>query len=216
MNSPASTVANAFARLSAAAPDVATAGLYVWTWIDPLHFTDSMVKSLMLMMMMEFLVVHSGAFIGLAVLSDSATRQQKTLVILGFGAFYMLFAGAFSLAFHSWWPALSFIWLLAAKFAIVRLTPLPPAEESQRVKALWGISVLAYLVSVFAGVLIPLPQLGITDEILPRLALPGSGLWIEHPQTVLASGAIYFVLVAWSKLAYRSGPSDAFTPTPET
>jgi len=201
--------------LIAAAPDAATAALYVWTWIDPLHFSDSMVKSLMLMMMMEFLVVHSGAFIGLAVLSDTATRGQKTATIAGFGAFYMLFAGAFSLAFHSWWPALSFIWLLAAKFAMVWLTPLPPDEETQRLKTLWGISVLAYLASVFAGVLIPMPQLGITDDILPRLALPGSGLWIEHPQTVIASGAIYFLLVAWSKWAYRGKWSKNFQPTQE-
>ena len=144
-----------------------------------------------------------------AVLSDTATVRQKTVVIAGFGAFYMLFAGAFSLVFHSWWPALSFIWLLAAKFATVWLTPLPPDAEVQRVKALWAISVAAYLLSVFAGVLIPVPQIGLSDEILPRLALPGSGLWIEHPQTVIASGAIYFTLVAWSKWAYRGkAPND--------
>lgn len=214
MSAPAHSPASVVARLCAAAPDAATSALYLWTWIDPLHFSDGMVKSLMLVMMMEFLVVHSGAFIGLAVLSDSATRLQKTYVVLGFGAFYMLFAGAFSLAFHSWWPALSFVWLLAAKFAVVWLTPLPPADEVQRVKSLWAISVAAYLLSVFAGVLVPMPRLGLTEEILPRLALPGSGLWIEQPQTVIASGAIYFFLVAWSKLAYRGGSSNTPTPTP--
>jgi hypothetical protein len=209
MSAQPDTSASAIARLCAVAPDAATAALYAWTWIDPLHFSDSMVKSLMLMMMMEFLVVHSGAFIGLAVLSDSATRQQKTFAILGFGAFYMLFAGAFSLAFHSWWPALSFIWLLVAKFAMVWLTPLPPSDEVQRVKTLWGLSVVAYLGSVFAGVFVPLPPLGITPEIIPKLGLVGGGLWIDHPQTVIFSGAIYFALVAWSRWAYRGkGPTD--------
>ena len=209
-DSPASTIA----RVSAVAPDAATAALYLWTWIDPLHFGGGMVKSLMLVMMMEFLVVHSGAFIGLAVMSDTATARQKTLVIAGFGAFYMLFAGAFSLAFRSWWPALSFLWLLAAKFATVWLTPLPPAEETQRVKALWALSVAAYLLSVFAGVLLPLPALGITDDVIPKLGLVGSGLWIDHPQTVIASGAIYFFLVAWSKWAYRGGGASGDSETP--
>ena len=199
MNERSDGPINLISRISAAAPDLATAALYAWTWIDPLHFGNGMVKSLMLVMMMEFLVVHSGAFIGLAVLSDTATRSQKTLVILGFGAFYMLFAGAFSLAFRSWWPALSFVWLLAAKFAVVWLAPLPREEEAQRVKTLWGLSVAAYLLSVFAGAFIPLPQLGITTDILPKLELVGSGLWIDHPQTVIASGAFYFTLVAWSK-----------------
>jgi hypothetical protein len=204
-----------FARLCAVAPDVATATLYVWTWIDPLHFSDSMVKSLLMMMMMEFLVVHSGAFIGLTVLSDTATRGQKTAVIAGFGAFYMLFAGAFSLAFHRWWPALSFVWLLAAKFAMVWLTPLPPADEVQRVKTLWGLSVVAYLGSVFAGIFIPLPALGITADIVPKLGLVGSGLWIDRPQTVIFSGTIYFALVAWSRWAYRSGGTNNFRQTQE-
>jgi len=212
MSAQAGTSASAFARLCAVAPDAATAALYLWTWFDPLHFSDSMVKSLMLVMMMEFLVVHSGAFIGLAVLSDTATRREKTLVILGFGAFYMLFAGAFSLAFHSWWPALSFIWLLAAKFAMVWLTPLPPEDEVARVKALWALSVAAYLLSVFAGVILPMPQLGITPEVIPKLGLVGSGLWIDHPQTVIASGAIYFALLVWSRWAYRGKSSNDFQP----
>ena len=212
MDAAANTPASTIARICAVAPDAATATLYLWTWIDPLHFSDSMVKSLMLVMMMEFLVVHSGAFIGLAVMSDTATRGQKTLVILGFGAFYMLFAGAFSLAFRSWWPALSFVWLLAAKFAMVWLTPLPPADEVDRVKALWALSVAAYLFSVFAGVILPMPELGITPEIIPKLGLIGSGLWIDHPQTVISAGAIYFALLVWSRWAYRGKRSSNFQP----
>jgi hypothetical protein len=205
--------ANRLARFIAAAPDMATSTLYVWTWIDPLHFGNDMVKSLMLVMLMEFLVVHSGAFIGLTVLSDSATRGQKTVAIVGFGAFYMLFAGAFSLAFHSWWPALSFLWLLGARFAMVWLTPLPKADEVQRQTTLWGLSVMAYLASVFAGVLLPIPQWGITEDVLPTLALPGSGLWIEQPQTVIVGGALYFALVAWSKYAYRGSWAKNAKPT---
>lgn len=196
---------NIWSRVLSALPDALTAGVYAWTWLDPLHFGADTVRNLMLIMLMEFLVVHSGAFIGLVVLSDAATRMSKTLAILGFGSFYMLFAAAFSFAFHSWWPALSFFWLLAAKFAIVWLTSLPRSEEKQRLTSLWLISVVFYLAAVFAGVLLPLPRLGLDIELVSMLHLPGEGLWIEQPQTVIAGGMLYFAACAWSKWAYRPG-----------
>ncbi|MCC6506017.1 MAG: hypothetical protein IT475_11290, partial [Aquimonas sp.] len=38
-----------------------------------------------------------------------------------------------------------------------------------------------------------------TEAIQPQLGLTGSGLWVEHPQTVVVSGALYFGLLAWAK-----------------
>jgi hypothetical protein len=191
------------AAFAAAFPDLMTATAYLCLWIAPLQFGNGAVKTLMLMMLMEFLVVHSGGFIGLTVLSETASRRRKTLAIIGFGAFYLLFAGAFSLAFNSSWPILSFLWLLAAKFAQVWLAPLPRTDEAQRQTTLWGLSVAAYLAAVFAGVILPIPQLGITADIIPKLGLNGGGLWIDKPQTALASGALYFIALAWTKWAYR-------------
>jgi hypothetical protein len=190
------------AAFGATLPDLLTAAAYLCAWVAPLHFGDGVVKTLMLMMLMEFLVVHSGGFIGLTVLSETASRRAKTTAIVGFGAFYLLFAAAFSLAFKSSWPVLSFLWLLAAKFAQVWLMPLPRADEAQRQTKLWGLSVVAYIGAVFAGVILPIPQLGITADILPRLGLSGGGLWIDKPQTALASGALYFLALAWTKWTY--------------
>ncbi len=191
------------AAFAAALPDLLTAAAYLFAWVAPLHFGDGVVKTLMLMMLMEFLVVHSGGFIGLTVLSETASRGSKTMAIIGFGAFYLLFAGAFSLAFKSSWPILSFLWLLAAKFAQVWLAPLPRADEAQRQTTLWALSVVAYIGAVFVGVILPIPPLGITADIIPRLGLSGGGLWIDMPQTALASGALYFLALAWTKWAYR-------------
>lgn len=190
-------------RLFAASPDAATAAVYALTWWNPFQFGDSAVKNLMLLMLMEFLVVHSGAFIGMAVLSDRASRKSKTLAIVGFGAFYMLFAGAFSAGFNSWWPALTFLWLLLARFANVWLLPLPRAAEARRMISLWAASVLCYLGAVFVGILAPLPRLGLHSDIVPALGLSGGGLWVEQPHTVIASGLLYFAAMAWSKWAYR-------------
>ena len=201
------------AGLFAALPDAVTSAAFLCAWIAPLQFDNGMVKSLMLMLLMEFLVVHSGGFIGLTVLSDTVTRRAKTAAIVGFGAFYLLFAGAFSLAFHSWWPVVSFLWLLAAKFAQVWLIPLPRADEAQRQTTLWGLSVVAYLATVFAGILLPVPALGVSADIIPRLGLSGGGLWIDRPETALASGMLYFAALAWSKWAYRPEWAKNFRPT---
>ena len=201
------------AGLFAALPDAVTSAAFLCAWIAPLQFDNGMVKSLMLMLLMEFLVVHSGGFIGLTVLSDTVTRRAKTAAIVGFGAFYLLFAGAFSLAFNSWWPVVSFLWLLAAKFAQVWLIPLPRADEAQRQTTLWGLSVVAYLATVFAGILLPVPALGVSADIIPRLGLSGGGLWIDRPETALASGMLYFAALAWSKWAYRPEWAKNFRPT---
>jgi len=194
-----------FSRLLAALPDAATAAVYGWAWFFPFQFGAATIKTLMLIMLIEFLVVHSGGFIGMMVLSEGVSRKAKTLGILGFGSFYMLFAVGFSLAFDAWWPALTFLYLLAAKFAMVWLVPLPRAEESERMTTLWGMSVAFYLAAVFAGVLLPLPRFGLDVETVSLLALPGEGLWIEKPHTLIVSGLLYFAACAWSKWAYRPG-----------
>ena len=154
----------------------------------------------MLVMLMEFLVVHSGGFLGATVLSDDISKAKKSLAVLGLGLFYLMFAAAFSMAFDAWWPVYTFLWLLGSRFALVWLSPVPRESEQGRQMALWGLSVAAYLAAVFAGALLPVPELGITQELHSSFGLEGNGgLWVEKPQTVIASGAFYFGVMAWSK-----------------
>lgn len=54
-----------------------------------------------------------------------------------------------------------------------------------------------------------LPELGVTAGVQVELALPGSGLWIDEPQRVLAFGALYFGLTAVGEVLSR-GRSGAF------
>ncbi|MFT3805677.1 hypothetical protein [Arenimonas sp.] len=202
-SAPAEQVSSAIARWISVLPDALTSLAYLVTWFSPLLWKHDAVNFLMLVMLLEFLVVHSGAFIGAVVLSDKASRRYKTVAMLGFGAFYMLFAGAFSLAFDSWWPVLTFGWLMLAKFALIWLAPVPKTEEAQRQMTLWAFSVAAYLAAVFMGVILPLPRFGLGAELVAQLQLPGSGLWIEKPHTVIAGGFVYFGLLAWMKWKYR-------------
>jgi hypothetical protein len=190
----------------AALPDALTACAYGFTWLFPLAWDDAAVKTLMVVMLLEFLVVHSGAFLGATVFDDRSSRAKRTLALLGFGSFYLLFALAFSLAFKAWWPFLTFVWLLLSRLALVWLAPVSHDEEKRRQIQLWGVSVAAYLGAVFAGVLVPWPALGVHAGVHAELGLSGSsGLWVEKPQTVLLSGMLYFAAMSWSK--WKWGPA---------
>lgn len=180
----------------AALPDALTALVFVAAWVAPLHWGRELVGNLMLVMLLEFLVVHSGGFIGQVVLSPDASRTAKTGAVVGFGAFYMIFVLAFALAFHRPWAIAAFSWLLLGKLVTVWLSPVPAATEAQRQRLLWGTSVVLYLGGVFLTVLLPLPRLGLQPDVVAQLGLPGKGLWVEHPHTVIAFGTLYFGALA--------------------
>jgi hypothetical protein len=186
--------------LISALPDAATATLYAICWFAPATLGYDWIKTLMLVMLIEFLVVHSGGFIGQTVLGD-ASRAIKVKAIVGFGAFYMLFVLAFCAAVGQWWPIAAFGWLLVGKFLMVVLEPKPRAEERQRLTSIWILSVVAYLFAVFATVLLPVPEFGIDATARAGAAIPGSGLWVEQPETVIAAGLVYFSILAWAKVA---------------
>lgn len=192
-------------RAVSALPDAANAVAFAWVWMFPLSVGAGWVKSLMIVMLLEFLVVHSSGFIGMTVVDPGKSRATKVGVITGFGLLYLLFAGAFSLAFGEWWPLAVFGWLLLGKFALVLFAPVPGAHERSRQGYLMATSLVAYVGGVFLTSLAPVPQLGIDDAVRSAAAIPGSGLWVEEPQRVLAFGMLYFAIMAWARWAWVPG-----------
>lgn len=84
--------------------------------------------------------------------------------------------------------------------AIVGLGPFYSLEEKRFVQQGWAVSALAYLVLAFFTTLVPMPALGITPEVVAGQHLPGSGLWVDQPQRVIAFGFLYFAAVGVSEL----------------
>ena len=72
-------------RLAAAAPDAALAGLYLWCWIEPLAWRKTLVAELMLVMLVEFLVIHSGPFLGILVMGEDSGTSRATRLKMLFG-----------------------------------------------------------------------------------------------------------------------------------
>jgi hypothetical protein len=183
-----------------AAPDFATAGVFLVTWIAPATFGEQALKRLMLVMLLEFVVVHSAAFMGTVAVAP-AGRAKRALGIVGFGAFYSLFAAAMGLAFQSWWPVIAFAGLTLNRLLGVLLGQVPDAEQKAFIRMGWVASVEFFVGGCFLTMLLPVPALGVTPAVVAAQHFSVTGLWIEEPQRVLAFGVVYFALTGWSDLA---------------
>ncbi len=182
-------------HIVSAAPDAGLAGLFLLTWVAPTLFGPTMVRTLMLTMLMEFIVVHSACFMGLTAYSR-ATAAKKALTIAAFGLFYSIFVGGFSLAFATWSPLVGF-WILAINRLLLALTTSSATGEApQVVRAIWSWSVVAYVGGVFVTLLLPLPALGITPAVVAAQHIPGKGIWVTQPHRVIAFGLVYYAAMA--------------------
>jgi hypothetical protein len=192
-------------QLFAALPDAITAALFLTGWIAPSTLGPEYVTNLTLVMLIEFIVMHSSAFYSVLAANSSVSRGRRVAMLSGLTAFYLLFIAAFALIFHSSWPIFAFAWLFASRFIHIWTHPVQDAAETKRMMALWAASGITYIFGAILTVLLPLPRLGITPEFVASMHLSGSGEWVERPYTVLAFGAVYFAVQAWVKYAI-AGP----------
>lgn len=151
----------------------------------------------------EFLSLHStGMLSGMKLTQESSfkfIRDNKTFNFYAFGkpvsflavnvvlvCIYFLFAFSFALAYKSWIVAGMFFISVLSKWMAKKSLNL---EESGRL----AILVMAFLFS--SAIIIPLQ--GVLKNLFPisiELTKPGSGLFQDVPQTILAWGVIYFGL----------------------
>ena len=185
------------ADILSALPDLGMAALAVSVWVDPTRFGPETVSYVVLVILLEFIVVHSAGFMGQASLEPE--KFKKIGGTLGLGLFYTLFVGAMSLAFRKWWP-LVFFWGLTLN-RLLRSLLAPEGTVSEGAVALeWGSGVVFYLFSCLAGVLLPLPVLGLKCGGEGCYGLTGGGVWIDSPQSALFTCAVYFLLQGTFKL----------------
>lgn len=190
---PAST----FGRVLSGLPDLVTAGFFVAAWIAPGKIGPEWIKTMMLVMLFEFITIHATAFmIGFAE-QKSLSRLKRALGMATLGLAYLAMAAAFSAIFDEWWPVYAFLWLLCGKILGLWSHQDDTLAYSQ---ALWGASTGFFILAVIAGALLPIPALMITDAVRAQAAIPGSGLWVDDPQRLLFSGAAYFFAVFGFKL----------------
>ncbi len=198
-SSPRAAPDNRLGRALSAIPDALTASWFLVLWCFPLAFGTGAVRNGMLLALVEFVTLHASVMLGHFALSPKLSRSHRALYLLCFGLFYSMFIGAFAMAFQAFWPVLAFGWLLAAKFAALFASPAENAARLQTMQTTWGVGAMIYIGGVLLTSMLPVPRLGISREVQALLDLPGSGLWVKQPQTLIAFGTIYFGLLSWSK-----------------
>jgi len=211
MSNATTETPSALRRSLLALPDAVSCGSFLLLWIAPLQFGAHGVRNGMLLMLVEFVLIHSGAVLGSLLHTPGTSHRIKLLSLLGFGLFYSLFIAAFAFSFGAWWPVLAFSWLLLGKLTRV-FEPTYGAGRSGPAQSDWALSMLFYLGAVLTSLLLPLPRLGISAELQPLLEIPGTGAWVDRPHSVIAFGALYFGLQAWSKWKQWQLPNQKKPP----
>jgi hypothetical protein len=186
-------------RLASAVPDSVAAGFFLILWVAPGLLGPKSLNTGLLIMLVEFVLIHASGMTGGIMLSPKLAPMQKLKVLLGFAAFYLIFILTFCFAFKAWWPLAAFAVLLLGKASLAFDRELPNAERQHRMSSGWALSCGAYLGGVFLTLFLPVPRLGLTSAVVAEAGLTGSGHWIDHPQTVVAFGVIYFGFLAWTK-----------------
>ncbi len=201
------------AHLVAAIPDFALAGFFAISWVAPYTFGDHMLARLELMMLMEFIVVHSSACLAFA-MTMPRLRILRIGAVIGLGLLYTLFVGAFSLSFHTWWPIASFWMLLTNRMLAILLGKAPRENDLGFIVLGWAAAVACYLGYAFLTATMNIPRLGITVAIQRAQPPSVGGLWSEQPWRVIAFGAFYYATIAVIKLfgigAPRTSAADPF------
>ncbi len=193
-------------RIVAAVPNFVLAGTFVVTWVSPSALGERMIPYLVLVMLLEFFILHSSALLG-AFMAGEFPRTTKTLIVLVLAVAYTLFVGAFSLAFRTWWPLVTF-WLLTLNRLLGPFLRGHAATEREKIFVFfsWGVGVVAYLVFAFATTLLPVARLGVSEAVVRAQRVPGEGLWIDEPHRVLAFGVYYFTVMGLWELGRYANP----------
>lgn len=187
---------NSLPRKLGALPDAVSAGIFLALWLQPMHFGVHGVRNGMLVMLVEFILLHASAMLGSIVLAEGTARTTRIKGLLAFSLLYLVFIAAWCYTFRQWWPFAAFGVLLLAKAGFIIDGGTTSAQRLHQLQSGWAVSTMAYLAGAFMTVFVPLPRAGFVRVSHASLDLPGSGLWVEQPHTVMAFGTFYFGVLA--------------------
>jgi len=177
-----------------AGPDLIMGLAFLATWIEPTALGEDMQIYFFMIMLLEFITIHSAAFMGWAIFVGTS-KLMKVLRVIGLGLFYSLFVWAFASANNELW-ALGAFWLLVLnRIMAVLFGDGNSASFQMALVANWGIGVFCYVMVIMIALFLPIPKFGWTNEYVQQLTMPRAGLCFEDTQSMLATGFLYFSAV---------------------
>lgn len=170
-------------------PDAALALMFLVTWVAPSALGEAMIGYLIVTLVLEFVVIHSSAFMGWVALAKMP-RVKRGVAMLALGGLYTAFVWPIGTLSGETWIIWAF-WALVLNRTWAAVGPAAVEGAEAHNKESWALSVIVYLAAVFITTFIPMPALGITDAAWTPPANSG-GLWNQKPQQALAAGLLYF------------------------
>lgn len=179
------------ARMLAAAPDFVFALIFLVTWIAPYTFGLATVQNLILVLVFEFIILHSAAVLVAVLLGGFSARGGRTVLVV-VSLFYLLFAIGFGFIVGAFWPVIAIVAL-----TINRMTTLRQAEGESRRKrygviVAWALTFGFFIAAMIAGAVFPWPALGLDAAVIDYLTENASGSMVEVPQSSMAFGVLYY------------------------
>lgn len=169
------------------------AGMFITAWWWPRTLDNGRwVKLGVGILVLEFILIHSGAFLNSSLMQRTGWARVQKLIALG--AIYTLFGVAIALAFQSWWIFGSFVLVMSGRIwsVFAGQTDMDRAVSQRRVVA----SAMLFLGLTFATLFLPLPRGGLNDALLTEVwPARGRGAWEQRPEIALAMGTAYFLLL---------------------
>ena len=194
-------------RIFASIPEFAIAGFFATAWLAPSAFGTNVFARCAQIMLMEFIIIHSSAFLGIAMTSPSR-RIMRVLSVVGLGLLYSLFVGAFALEFQNVWLLVSFWILLLNRTLSIILGPTPNEGDLDFIMVGWATAFVCYLRYIFLTSLANIPRLGITAAAVATQPIPTGGIWADAPWRVTAFGTLYYSTMGIADLLGLGMPSE--------
>ncbi len=177
-----------------ATPDLVMGLAFLATWIEPTALGSNMHIYFVTIMLLEFITIHSAAFMAFAIISGTS-KIKKIIRVIGLGIFYSLFISAFTAGNSGIWPLYAFWLMILNRIFSVIFGETEAATQQVVLMFSWGWGVFCYLIAIFFTSMVPLPAFGWTEEYVKGLTGSASGLWFDTPQALMAAGFLYFTSV---------------------
>lgn len=156
------------------------------------------------LMLLEFILLHSGGMVSTLMAKEDNLRDKLKL-FFGLFFFYTIMVLTFAYVLES--QALLWIFAAVSVSRLVTAFSYSNADQLESQKRV-GIGIMLYLFAVAISIFAPIPELGITRDIVAEVyPQRGSGLWEQSPERAIAAAALYFLLLGLCEL-FILGPTS--------
>jgi hypothetical protein len=190
-------------------PDLGTALACFLCWQHPEVLGPAWVKLMVITVLAEFFVIHSGGF--MATFGNMpASRLGRIGAHLGLASLYFLFIFALAHSLDAPWLYGMFAWLFLSKL-LVSWSANRGARLAIREQMIdWPFAVAAYLLSIGTGFIqFESANGGISEQVFVAAGLVDAGLFEDKPWTALAAGSIYFTAMGLYRMRLWRWPAAA-------